>query len=455
MSADRPVSHWYQGLPLSARRHTIAGMALLMLTVGGFGAWAALAPLHGAVLASGSFVATGQNKLVQHLEGGIIRELLVNEGDVVETNQVLLHIDETPAKAKLRRLVARQFRLLAMQARLLAELKGTKEIEVPATLTAQLNDPEFKEILERQRFELRARQDTLNAEEMVLRNEIAGIKEVIQGYEAQAKSIQERLVLFTEELHDKKTLLERQLARKPEYLTLQRAEAGLIGDRGELIGRMADAKERIARADHQILRLRSAALQKTVEELRQTETELDDIQQQLYAAQDVVDRTQVRAPVRGAVVKLNFHTAGGVVAPGAVIVELLPLSEELVVKANVNPADIAHVREGQQALVRLSALNRRITPMIAAKVIYVSADALADALAKNEPNQRRASQDSLRDYYVVRVRLDPIDVRQQVEGFIPTPGMPADVYIKTGERTFFEYIMKPVLDSLSRAFRET
>ena len=174
-------------------------------------------------------------------------------------------------------------------------------------------------------------------------------------------------------------MLERQLARKPEVLTLQRAEASLVGDRGELIGRIADSKERIARADHQILRLRSAALQKTVEELRQTETELDDIQEQLHAAQDVVARTDVRAPVRGIVVKLNFHTAGGVVAPGAVILELLPLSEELVVKANVNPSDIANVREGQQALVRLSALNRRITPMVAAKVIYVSADALPDA----------------------------------------------------------------------------
>jgi HlyD family secretion protein len=370
---------------------------------------------------------------------------------------VLLHIDETPAKAKLGRLTARQFRLLAMQSRLQAELKGSREIEVPAIIGANGNDPEFKEILERQRFELRARLDTLNAEEMMLRNEIAGTKEVVQGYEAQAKSIQDRLSLFTEELKDKNVLLERQLARKPEVLALQRAEASLIGDRGELMGRIADAKERIAKAEHQILRLRSAALQKTVEELRQTETELDDIQEQLHAARDVVERTDVRAPVRGIVVKLNFHTAGGVAAPGAVILEMLPLSEELVVKANVNPADIAHVREGQQALVRLSALNRRITPMVEAKVVYVSADALPEqnALLKNEPNMRRREQAELRDFYVVRVRLDPDNVRERVEGFVPTPGMPADVYIRTGERTFFEYIMKPVLESFSRAFRGT
>jgi HlyD family secretion protein len=145
-----------------------------------------------------------------------------------------------------------------------------------------------------------------------------------------------------------------------------------------------------------------------------------------------------------------------VVAPGAVILELLPVTDELVIKANVNPADISHVHDGQQALVRLSALNRRVTPMVAAKVIYVSADALAEQspLTRSDMSGRR-EQNAIKDYYVVRVRLDSDDLRKYVEGFRPTPGMPADVYIRTGERTFFDYIMRPVYDSLSRAFRES
>src|SRR5262245_47661138 len=144
---QKPLSahQWYHGVPMSARRQTIAGVALLLSSVGAFGAWAGLAPLNGAVVASGSFVATGQNKLVQHLEGGIIREIKVNEGDVVEPNQVLVRIDETPARSKLRRLEVRKFRLMSTQARLQAELDGTKEIEMPAALVANASDPELKD----------------------------------------------------------------------------------------------------------------------------------------------------------------------------------------------------------------------------------------------------------------------------------------------------------------------
>jgi HlyD family secretion protein len=304
-------------------------------------------------------------------------------------------------------------------------------------------------IFDRQRTELKARRASLISEERVLRKEIDGLEESIRGYEAQATSTRRRMALFVDELKDKGTLLERQLVRKTDVLALQRAEASLEGDLGELISRVADAKERISRASQRIAHLQTAAIQKAVEELRQTETELDDVQEQIRAARDVVERIEVRAPVQGIVVKSHFHTAGGVAAPGAVILELLPVEEELVIKAHVNPNDVSHVREGQQALVRLSGLNQRITPMIQAKVIYLS----ADALAEHAP-QTRTGQDMRRDYYIARVRIDEDDLRRHAENFRATPGMPADVYIKTGERTFFTYIMRPILDSFSRAFRE-
>jgi HlyD family secretion protein len=258
------------------------------------------------------------------------------------------------------------------------------------------------------------------------------------------------MALFAEELKDKDTLLDRQLVRKTEVLTLRRAEASLGGELGEYMGRIADSKERIARANERIAHLHSAAIQDAVKELRETETELDDVEEQIRAAQDVVQRIEVRAPVRGVVVKRNFHTPGGVVAPGAVILELLPVQEELLIEAHLNPSDISHVGVGQQALARLSALNQRITPMIEAKVVYLSADAVAD-----QTPLTKSGQETRRDFYLVRVRLDEGDVHRRMNSFIPTPGMPADVYIKTGERTFFQYIMRPVLDSFSRAFRES
>ena len=226
------------------------------------------------------------------------------------------------------------------------------------------------------------------------------------------------------------------------------------GELGEYLGRIADSKERIAQANERIAQLHSTALRDALKELRETEADLDDVEEQIRAAQDVVDRVDVRSPVRGIVVKKNFNTPGGVVSPGAVILELLPIGEERVIEARVNPKDISHVSVGQEALVRLSALNQRITPMVGASVIYVSADALADQMqVKNEA--RPDNSDTRREFYVVRVRLDQDDILRRLPEFTPTPGMPADVYIKTGERTFFEYIMKPVFDSFSRAFRET
>ena len=447
-SVDRGIDHWYGGVPLSARGPTVFGLVVLVLWFGCFGLWAGMAPLNGAVVASGTFVATGQNKLVQHLEGGIIRDLPVREGDRVELNQVLVRMDDTAPKAKLRRLMLRKYRLFSMQTRLIAEMSGAA-LDMPSILAASAHDPEVMAIFDRQRTELEARRATLTSEELVLKKEIGGLEESIGGYEAQATSTRRRMALFADELKDKGALLERQLVRKTEVLTLQRAEASLVGDLGELIGRIADAKERISRALQRIAHLRTAANQKAVEALRQTETELDDVHEQIRATRDVVERVEVRAPVPGIVVKSHFHTAGGVAAPGAVILELLPVGEELVIKAHVNPNDVSHVREGQQALVRLSGHNQRITPMIQAKVIYLSADALAE-----QAPQTRTGQDMRRDYYIARVRIDEDDLRRRAENFRATPGMPADVYIKTGERTFFAYIMRPILDSFSRAFRE-
>jgi len=447
------IGEWYSGVPLSAKWPIFTGLAILVVWLGCFGVWAGVAPLNSAVVASGTFVATGQNKLVQHFEGGIIREIAVKDGDVVEANQIVVRMDDTAAKSKLRRLVLKKYRLLAMKARLEAEMSSSETIDTPAAFSESTRDPEIKAILERQRAELWARRASLATEESVLVKQIAGLEESILGYQAQVQSTKQRIALFAEELKDKNSLLGQQLVRKPDVLALRRSEASLGGELGEYLGRIADSKERIAQANERIAQLHSTALRDAIKELRETEAELDDVEEQIRAAQDVVDRVDVRSPVRGIVVKKNFHTPGGVVSPGAVILELLPIGEERIIEAHMNPKDISHVSVGQQALVRLSALNQRITPMVEASVIYVSADALAGQVQVKTETQ--PDSDTRREFYVVRVRLDQDDILRRMPEFIPTPGMPADVYIKTGERTFFEYMMKPVFDSFSRAFRET
>jgi HlyD family type I secretion membrane fusion protein len=445
------IERWYKDVPRGARPLIVAGALVLVVWVFGFGAWAAMAPLASAVVASGSFVATGQNKQVQHLEGGIIREMLVREGERVEANQPLLRLDDTAVKSKLRRLILKHYRLMAVSARLEAEMQPSEKLQLPPALAKAAEDPIVRAIIQAQEVELAARRNNLLAQEEVLRKEIAGLLESIGGYESQVNFNRARLALFEEELKAKGTLVEKQLIRKSELLALQRSEAGLSGELGELLGRIGDARERIARANQQIVQLRSTATQKAAEELHAAQSELDDLHEQILAARDVVDRVEVRAPVHGIVVKINHYTTGGVISPGGAILELLPVNDELVIEARVNPNEITYVKEDQHALVRLTALNQRLTPMINGKVIYVS----ADTILEQQGGRKNGEADTTRrNSFIVRVRLDEADALEKIENFRPTPGMPADVFIETGQRTFFNYLVRPVLDSFARAFRE-
>jgi len=450
MSSLPTGKQWYQNVPRNSRGLILAGVGVLVLWGIGFGAWAAMAPLDGAIVAAGRFVATGQNKMVQHLEGGILRETLVSEGELVEAQQPLVRLDTTATRAKLRRLELREYRLSAIQARLAAEISSRTVLEVPADLAALIGDAEVKAIVDGQSVELAAKRSRLEAEELVLRKEISALEESINGFKAQEVSLRSRLDTFDDELRDKNLLMERQLARRSEVYALQRAQAGLAGDLGELVGRIADARERIARAEQQIVQVRSAAVQQSVEDLRKAEADYDDVEEQIRAARDVVERSEVRAPVRGIVVKLNYNTAGGVIGAGNVILELLPTNDGLLIEARVKPGDILHIQRGQQALVRLSALNQRVTPMVEGEVEYVS----ADSVQEREVNPAAAGVDRASSF-IVRVKLAEGSTRHNAGDFRPTPGMPADIYIKTSQRTFFEYMMRPLRDSFSRAFRES
>jgi HlyD family type I secretion membrane fusion protein len=440
------IDQWHRDVPANVRWPALAGTVVLALWLFGFGSWAAFAPLSGAVVAPGAFVADGQNKHIQHLEGGIVREILVKEGDLVQPGQIVLRLDETASKARLRRLTLRYRRLVGMQARLQGEIAQQDSIEFPPALLQTASDPDVAEIMSRQEMEMKARTSKMNAEVEVLVKEIAGLEEGITGFQAQVNATRDQISLFGEELKDKEDLLRKTLVRKTDVLAVKRAESRSTGELGQLLSRIGDNRERIARASQQIAQIRSSAVQRAVEDLRATETELDDVKEQIRAAEDVVNRNDVVSPIRGIVVKLNYHTAGGVIQPGAAILELVPVNDNLVLETRIAAGEILHVKPGQKALVRLSALNQRLTPMIAGNVAYVS----ADAVLENDPRKAAAMPGS----FVVRVRLDDDDTKSKAPGFRPMPGMPAEVYIQTGERTFFQYIVKPVVDSFSKAFRE-
>ena len=251
--------------------------------------------------------------------------------------------------------------------------------------------------------------------------------------------------LYQQELDAKLYLLKGGEIRKSDVLALQRAKANGEGEIGRLDGDIGDANERIARTREQMISARTQAVKVAAEQLNDVKAEQNDVRERIRSASAALERTAIVAPVRGVVIKLRYHTPGGVVEAGKSILEIVPVDDELLIEARIRPQDVTNIKAGQKASVRLSALSQRVTPMVEGEVVYLSADAL--------PDDKRG-QYAPADQYVARIRLDPIRAGS-LRNFAPTPGMPAEVYIKTGERTFFDYITKPLRDSMARAFRET
>ncbi len=433
---------WYETVPRSGRRPTVFGFSILVFGVLAFGAWAATAPIEGAVVAPGVFVATSQNKTVQHLEGGIIREILVDEGDRVVEGQPLLRLDETQSLADMRRLRLRAAQLESRAARLEAEALQLDAVRFPDHLTRAPLDEDVAAAVETQREIFTARRERLMTEITMLERSIASYEYRIQGDRARLEGAELQFAILDEELEGKRQLFEAGLIRTPEYFALRRAHAEMRAEIGELNARIDAATERMEAAREEVERTVRSTTLRAVEEQEEVAAELRDVRERITAQEAVLERIEVLAPVDGVVVKLNYHTSGGVIRPGADILSLLPTGDELVIEARIRPQDIDSLRDGQEASVRLTALSQRVTPMIDGHVVYVSADALPDQQAANREN-----------VYVVRVRIDDAEVAR-LSGFLPTPGMPAEVYVKTGDRTFFEYLMQPVYDTMRRAFRE-
>jgi HlyD family secretion protein len=435
-------AQWYAAVPRSIWKQTTAGLLLMAVTLGGFGTWAFTAPLAAAIIAQGSFVATGQNKIIQHLEGGIIKELLVGEGDHVVANQPLLRLDETAAKAKERQLFLRQARLEAIVARLTAEVNGAEAIRFPTTITRNRDNPEIASIVQSQRLNFEGSRIKLRSEISLLDQNIEALKFRTGGSEQLLKSVTTQLALLREEYDGKKILVDQGLIRRTEIKAIQRAIADAEGQLGRLAAEISETGSQIVKHEQQMRQTENAYRQAALDELESAEAELDSIREQSREAQNVLRRATILAPVSGTVVRIFYHTSGGVIESGKSIMEILPSDVPLIIEAQVPRTDIDNVKLGQKATVRLVALNQRTTPVLNGEVYYVSADSLPDA-----------SGPTAKEVYLARVNL-PVSELARVPGFVPTPGMPAEILIQTAERTFFSYLSKPIKDSMGRAFME-
>ncbi|TIP79417.1 MAG: HlyD family type I secretion periplasmic adaptor subunit, partial [Mesorhizobium sp.] len=323
-------AQWYGAVPRSIWKQTTAGLLLMAVTFGGFGTWAFTAPLAAAIIAQGSFVATGQNKIIQHLEGGIIKQLLVSEGDHVETNQPLVLLDETAARAKERQLFFRQARLEAIVARLTAEVDGAETIQFPAIITENRDDPEIASIVHSQRLNFEGSRTKLSSEIRLLDQNIGALKFRAGGYEQLLKAVTIQLGLLREEYNGKKTLLDQGLIRATEIKAIQRAIADAEGQMGRLSAEISETGAQVVKHEQEMRQTENAYRQAALDELEGVEAELDSIREQSREAQNVLRRATINAPVSGTVVRLFYHTSGGVIESGKSIMEILPANVPLI-----------------------------------------------------------------------------------------------------------------------------
>ena len=432
---------WYSEVPRSIRIQTLLGLGLILVTFGGFGLWAGTAPLASAVIAPGSFVATGSNKIVQHLEGGIIRQLLVEEGERVEAGQDLVYLDSTTALANARSIELRIIRLEAMQARLQSQFEGAAAYSPPDSVLARLDDPEVRSINDGQRESFDTARTALQSRLDVLGENVSALEFQHTGITAQLDSFERQRVLLEEDHGIQAALYARQLTTLSNVNALQRSLADADGDIARLESEAGMTLAQIEQHRREIDQLVSADRQAALGELQQVSAELETLREEMNSVQNILSRTVITAPAAGIVVWLYYHTSGGVIESGRPIIEILPSDVPLIIEAQIPRMQIDEIELGQKADVRLSALNQRTTPLLEGEVAYVSADSINDGGSGSN------------EIYIARVTIPP-DQLERVSGFTPTPGMPAEILIETDARTFFEYLSKPIVDSMARAFRE-
>ncbi len=422
------------------RRYMLAGAILVVVLAGGVGGWAATTEISGAVIATGSVVVESNVKKVQHPSGGIVGTLAVREGAYVNAGDLLVRLDDTMTRASLAIVTKNLREMNARKARLEAERDGRADIVFPDTLAGEASIPEVAALLagERRLFELR--QTARTGQKDQLRQRIAQLKEELNGHEAQRTAKSREIELIERELKGARELFGKNLMPITKLTALEREATRLNGERGQIIAASAQAKGRIAEIELQIVQIDRELSSEVSRDLRETEARIGEYVERQIAAEDQLRRIDIRAPQAGTVLQLAVHTVGGVIGGGEVLMLIVPHGDDLTIEVKVSPADIDQLSVGQPALMRFSAFNQRTTPEVEGKVERIAADVTTD-------------QRSGMSYYVVRIAL-PDEQLKRLGDVKLVPGMPVEAFMKTGDRKVLSYLVKPLTDQFSRAFRE-
>lgn len=438
-----PYDAMNQSAPDQRARPTILiGLMLMFVLFGIIGLWAALVPLSAGAIAPGRVATESNRKEIQHLEGGIVQEILVKDGDEVKANQVLVRLDATNAKARSDLVLGQYLAAKATESRLIAERDGKSEITFPAEyLQQEASNPKVKEALETQRRLFATRRESMEGQISVLNQKIAQSGDEIRGLKEQSAAANAQIGLLAQEIKTVEGLLATGNALKPRLLNLQRQQADLMGRRGEAQAMVSRANQTINEAKISILNLKNEYLNRTVAELKDTQVQLSTLEEQARATSDVARRVEVVAPIAGTITGLAVHTVGGVVQPGETLMNLVPLNDDLIVEAHVNPQDVDVVHAGLIAQVRLTAFKSRYLRPIEGKVTTISADRFDDPATRES-------------YYIARVEIPQSELKSLGADIKLTSGMPADVLIVTGKRTMLSYVVQPIRDSFGHAFHD-
>ncbi|MGS4945338.1 HlyD family type I secretion periplasmic adaptor subunit [Meridianimarinicoccus sp. RP-17] len=431
------------GSSMSARRQLTLGVIIIAILFGGFGGWAVFTQIAGAVIATGRIEVDQNRQVVQHIDGGVVEEIHVRDGDTVSEGDVLIRLDGTTLRSELSIIEGQLFELMARRGRLEAERDNTTSVAFDSWLhELAAKRPAVADTMQGQENLFEARRDSLQREVEQLGKRRSQIQSQLNGIEAQENATDAQLLLIQEELTDQQTLLASGLAQKSRLLALQREEASLSGRIGELIASQAEAEGRITEIDIQVLSLRNQRREEAITELRDIRTREFELAEQRLALLDRIDRLDIRAPLSGIVYDLRVFAERSVIRPADPLLYLIPQNRPLVITTRIQPTNIDQVYPGQEVSLRFSALDARTTPQLLGTVTQISADAFVD-------EQRGTS------YYTAQLILKDGEITRLPEGTVLLPGMPVEAFLRTDDRTPLAYLLKPLSDYFVKAFRET
>ena len=424
----------------SARGPIIGGFLGLLVLVGGFGAWAVLTHITGAVIAPGQVEVDQNRQVVQHPDGGVVSEILVKEGDAVAEGDLLIRLDPSELQSELAVVEGQLFEVLARRARFEAERDGAPAL-VFDPLLANSDNPVAAELMEGQERLFEARLESAEAEKAQLSKRRDQIRDQIEGIRAQQEATAEQSRLIELELADQQSLLDRGLAQATRVLALQREKASLTGQAGELTAAVAQSEGRITETEIEILRIETTRREDAITRLRDLQFNEIELAERRRALIERLARLDIRAPVSGIVYGMQVFAPRSVIRPADPVTFLIPQDRPLIITTQVEPIHIDQIHPGQTVTVRFPAFDQRRTPELMGRITLVSADAFQD-------EQSRTS------FYRAQVELLPGEIGRLPAEMTLLPGMPVEAFIRTGERTPFDYLAKPLADYFTRAFRE-